>query len=509
MLKNRRIYWSLLAVTVGFSAGCGGKKPADTKSATPVSVAVQVSTAPAVTGSIQQTAFVTGTLTALNDVTVGAKSAGRLVGLYKREGDTVTAGEIVAQIDPTDAQAQLRQASAALAQQEANVAAAQAKQQQAEVAYQNSLTTLSITRTQTASAVQQAQASLNSAQQQYAIVVKGARVQQRKEAAAQVASARASLKNAQDNLHRYEQLYRENAVSAQDLDTAQTTFDTANANYNSAVQAYDLLQVGARPEEIQQAKDALTQAKEALLQQQANASQVQMRQEDVRNAQQSITAAKAAVLQAQAAVTQAQAARDYAATQLKDTSIVTPITGVVATRNAQVGQQLGAGGAILQIVSLHDIYFDAQLPESQFAAVSVGMPVDVTVDALPGKHVTGTIHKLFPVASAGARAFTVRIALPDGTPGLRPQMFARGNIVLAVHRNTVLIPREAAMNVNGNKATVFVVHGKKAAQENVELGFFNPQSYEVLKGVQSGDKVVTIGQGEIQDGTPVDIVSGS
>ncbi len=505
MLKNRELYGLLAVLTLGVVPGCGGKAPSAAKSAEPVTVAVQVSTTPALSGSIQQTAFVTGDLTALNDVTVGAKSAGRLAGLYKREGDNVTAGEIVAQIDPTDAQAQLRQATAALAQSQANVAAAQAKLQQAQVAYQNSLTTLSITRTQTASAVQQAQAAVNSAQQQYAIVVKGARIQQRKEAAAQVASARANLKNAQDNLHRYEQLYRENAVSAQDLDTSQTAYDTANANYNSAVQAYDLLQVGARPEEIQQAKDALTQAKEQLLQQRANASQVQMRQEDVRNAQQAITAARAAVIQAQAAVMQSQAARDFAATQLKDTSIVSPITGVVAKRDAQVGQQLGAGGAVLEIVSLNNIYFDAQLPESQFAKVKVGMPVAVTIDALPGKQFTGTVHKMFPVASAGARAFTIRIALPDGTPGLRPQMFARGNIVLAEHRKTVLVPREAVMNIQGNKGSLFVVEGKDAVKKDVTLGFFNPKYYEILKGVASGDQVVTVGQGEIQDGTLVTV----
>ncbi len=509
MFRNRELYWTMLVVAVGFTAGCGGKAPSSTKSATPVNVAVQVSTTPAISGSIQQTAFVTGDLTALNDVTVGAKSAGRLAGLYKREGDSVNAGEIVAQIDPTDAQAQLRQATAALAQSQANVAAAQAKLQQAQVAYQNSLTTLSITRTQTASAVQQAQAAVNSAQQQYAIVVKGARIQQRKEAAAQVASARANLKNAQDNLHRYEQLYRENAVSAQDLDTSQTAFDTANANYNSAVQAYDLLQVGARPEEIQQAKDALTQAREALLQQQANASQVQMRQEDVRNAQQAITAARASVAQAQAAVMQAQAARDFAATQLRDTSIVSPITGVVAKRDAQVGQQLGAGGQILEIVSLNNIYFDAQLPESQFARVKVGMPVAVTIDALPGQQFTGTVHKLFPVASSGARAFTIRISLPADTKGLRPQMFARGNIVLAEHHNAVLVPREAVMNVTGNDGSVFVVKSGKAVKQEVTLGFYNPQYYEVVKGVQTGDKVVTVGQGEIQNGTPVDVISGS
>src|SRR6185437_6944679 len=86
-------------------AGCkrGGEAPA-TK-ATPAAVqnpGTQVSVTPARTGAITDTAEVTGALSALQDVTVGVKIAGKIVAVYAREGDLVHAGQIIAQQDPAD-----------------------------------------------------------------------------------------------------------------------------------------------------------------------------------------------------------------------------------------------------------------------------------------------------------------------------------------------------------------------------------------------------------------------
>ncbi len=489
--------------------GCGKKQSAATKTAPVAQVSIQVETSPVQIGSISSTAFVTGSLTALNDVTVGVKAAGPLTGVYKREGDPVTAGEVVAQQDTADLTAKLEQQLALTAQEQAGVTSAQAKLLQAQTAYKNDLTTLQITRSQTSSSVQQAKAAYNSAQQQLVLTIKGARSQQRKEAQAQVVSAKASLKNAQDNLHRYEELYRENAVSAQDLDQAQTAFDTANAAYNSALQAYDLLQAGPRAEEVQQARDAVAQSRQQLLTAQANTAQVQLRQEDVRSAQQDIQAAKAALLQAQAGLQQAQAAADYARQQLKDTTITSPLTGVVAKRLAQSGQQMAAGAGVLEIVSLQNIYFDAQLPESQFEKVALGMPVQVHVDALPGRVFTGRVARLFPVASQGARSFTVRIYMPSNITLLRPQMFARGTIILATHSNTMLVPRQALLNTQGSKAEAYVVSNNVAHKRKVTLGFSQSDTFEVTSGLKPGEKVITTGAAEVQDGSHVEITSAS
>lgn len=476
--------------------GCAhSSKPAAT-SATPTSdtkAAVLVQVTPARIGTIEQTTVVTGVLTALNDVTVGAKAAGKLVAVYYREGDSVKAGQVVAQQDTTDLQAQLQQ-------QQANLQAAIARLDQARVAYHSALTNLQLTKSQTQHAIAQAQAALNAAKEQAKIVEEGARSQDREQARQKMLAAKAAYDQARSDLQRYESLYRQNAISAQQLDQAQTAADQAQANYIAAQQAYDEIQAGNRPEEIKSAQYNVEQAEQALQTALANRDQIKLREEDVKNAQAAIQTALAQVNQAKAAVA-------YARKQLEDTTITTPISGVVAARLAEPGEQLAAGKSVLEIVSLENIYFDAQLPESQFEKVHIGQPVTVTVDALPGKTFRGRVSKLFPVASAQARSFTVRISLPNDSHQLRPQMFARGTIVLDVHPHAVLVPYLAVLNPSDGVGTVFVVKNNVAHQRKVQLGFVTPDKIEIRSGVSAGDAVVTQGQMQLQDGMKVQIQS--
>jgi HlyD family secretion protein len=467
-------------------------------------VPIQVSVTKARTGSIQQVAQVTGVLNSLNDVVVGVKIAGKIQDVFVREGDKVSVGQVVAQQDPADLKAQYDQ-------QVANLAAAQTKLDQARVAYKNAQTTLTITEAQTQSAVRQAQAALDVARQEAQVIKVGARLQERQQAQENVASAKADRDKARADLKRYQQLYKENAVSAQQLDQAQAAADSADANYNRYTQALSLIQEGSRPEDIRRAQSSVEQANQSLVTAQANRDQVSLRRDDV-------ATAAAGIASAQAGVAQAQAAVRLAKQGVNDSVIRSPIDGVVAERKVEPGMQLGAGKDVMRLVSLTQVFFDAQLPEAQFAQVNIGFPVDVTIDAVGTRHFQGTVTKIYPVASAQARSFTVRIQIKNEGNRLRPQMFARGQIVLATHPNAVLVPRDAVLDAADGVGRVFVVvddkstrgltHGetsgaKIAEERKVKLGFSNPQDTEIATGVKSGDQIVTIGQSQLQNNTPV------
>lgn len=481
--------------------GCrrGGQNPT-APAATPSaaqSQGTQVSVTPARTATISETAEVTGALNALNDVTVGIKAAGKVVAVYAREGDMVHAGQIVAQQDTTDLQNQLDQ-------QRANLLSAQTKLDQSQVAARNALTTLQWTNDQTAAAVRQAQAALDASRQEAAVVKEGARPQERQQAQENVAAAKADRDRARSDLKRYQDLYRQQAISAQQLDQAQATADSADARYNSAVQALSLIQEGARPEDIRRAQAAVEQANQALSAAQSNRDQVNLRRADVENARAGILAAQAGVRQAQAAVRLAEQA-------LRDMSIRSPITGVVAERKVEPGMQLAITKPdVMRIVSLDSIFFDAQVNETQYAKIHVGQSVTVTIDALPGRRFQGTVSRIYPVASSGARSFTVRISIRNEGNLLRPQMFARGKIVLATHRNAVVVPRDAVLDYNGSSGRVFVAvrkdHGDVAEERTVNTGFATPRMVEILSGVRAGERVVTSGQAQLQNGDKIQIV---
>ena len=517
---SRRRALSLSVVTLGlFSiaalSGCAPKSPEaapvpGAKTASAQTTPIQVSVTPVKIQPMSDNAEVTGALAALNDVTVSVKIAGKMAAVYFREGDVVRAGQIVAQQDTADLQAQLDS-------QRANLLSSQTKLSQAYVALADAKTNLKLTQDQTESSIKQAQSGVDSATQQLAIVKQGARVQERQQADENVKSAKADVDSAlsdrdraRKDLKRYQSLARQGAIAPQQLDQAQAVADSADARYlstqsryNSAMQSLSLVREGNRPEDIRKTESAVEQAKQILVTALANRNQINLRRADVENAQVGILSAKAGIEQSQATVRLAEQA-------LRDASIKSPIDGIVAERKTEPGMQISvAKPDVLRIVSLNNIYFDAQLTEAQFSEVRIGQAVAVSVDARPGKTFQGTVAKIFPVASAAARSFTVRITLVNEGSLLRPQMFARGRIVLATHPNALVVPRDAVLDPNGNTGRVYVVKDGKADERKIKLGFSNVQMSEVTSGLQTGDEIVTSGQGQIQPGDKVKVIKAA
>jgi RND family efflux transporter MFP subunit len=501
----------LLAVSVEFvAAGCrqGSQKTAAAPAALAPAV-IEVTTTAATRRSISDTAAITGSLGALNDVVVGIKNAGKLVGVFAREGDHVHAGQVIAQQDTTDINSQIMQA-------QANLRSSITKLDQAETAYASAVTNLKMTDSTTNSAVDQAKASLRSAQDSLILIRRGARMQELEEAKRTIESAQGDLDSAHADqnqavadLKRYQGLHDARAISDQQLDQAKTVkvsadarLRSATAKLDSATQAYSLLKEGAQREDINRSQAAVDQADQALQTAQSNRAMVDVRRADVESARSNIDTSKAAV-----SVSRAQLAISEQA--LKDSSIRSPIEGVVAERKAEPGMQLAVTKPdVMRIVSLNSIYFDGQLSQSQYAAVRVGQPVSVVVDAVPGKDRIASITRIFPVASVNARSFTVRVAIPNPDGRLRPQMFARGKITLGVHSNAIVVPREAVIELSPEDSmkktgSVFVVKDKYAKKVPVTIGYSNVTDCEILSGVEVGDKVITIGQAQVRDGDEV------
>lgn len=500
---------SLLAI-----GGCGRKPAAGTAmapgsgTALAAPAATPVTIAPVISHDISKTIQVTGSLVALQDVVVGTKLAGRLASVYFHEGDAVSAGQAVAQMDTVDLAAQAQQAQANLQTAITKVEQARAQMAEAQSALQQAKTTLRYTRSTTASAVAAAQAGVQAAQEQLAVVQQGARPQERQQAEEQVRSAKASYDKARSDLKRYQQLFRQDVVPQIQLDQAQATRDSAEAAYNSALQAQSLMQAGARPEQVREAELAVMQAKDALAKAEADRDSIVLRGQDVASARAGVNVAAAGIHAAEAGVAQSQAALRIARNGLANTRIQSPITGIVAERRAEPGQQLGAGAAVMRIVSPRSVYFQAVLSESQYAYVRPGQSATVTVDALPGRAFAGHVTRILPVASSAARNFSVRIDFPPH-PRLRPQMFARGAILVGTHHGATLVPKDAVIfDPSRGTARVFITRPDgTVAERSVRLGYSTPRYVEILSGVQPSQQVVTTGQTALQDGDRVKVQS--
>jgi len=113
-----------------------------------------------------------------------------------------------------------------------------------------------------------------------------------------------------------------------------------------------------------------------------------------------LAAAQAALVGADARVAAARAARDLAALQLSYTRVTAPMAGVVSKKSVEVGQLVQQGQPLMSLVSLDDAWVVANLKETQVSDVAVGDPVDITVDAYPGRHFRGHVESLSPATGA-------------------------------------------------------------------------------------------------------------
>ena len=104
--------------------------------------------------------------------------------------------------------------------------------------------------------------------------------------------------------------------------------------------------------------------------------------------------------QIEAALAQAKAERDLAVLNLGYTEIRSPIDGVIGNRSARVGAYATVGAQLLSIVPAHGLWVDANFKESQLAQMSVGQPVEITADVMPGRAFHGRIESLAPATGA-------------------------------------------------------------------------------------------------------------
>jgi HlyD family secretion protein len=414
-----------------------------------------------------------GPIRTLDDVDIGSKLAGRIVSVSVQEGSTVRAGQVLARVDSASLTQQIMQAQAGVA------AALSAKQQaaiQAQVSPQQSM-----------AAIRQAEAAVAQAQAQLDLVQAGARSQDVARFRETVNSAKSALDKAKVDLDRAKKLYAGDAISKADVDAAQLGYDTTLSTYRSALEAYDAIVEGARPQEIRQAQEAVRQAQEQLRLARANAVN-----DDIKKQQ---------VTQADAQLRQAQATLRLAQQQLSEASIVSPIDGYVTGKPAKVGQVVSPGSVVASIVSLSGVYFEGQVPETEIANVQVGQTATITLDAIPGRTFTGSIIAIDPKAESLGRLFAARIALQSPGNVVKPGMFGQAVLRLKSIPNAVTLPL-GAIKKEGDKSYVFTKNGEVARRMQVQIGHQEGEVVQVV-GLPANVEVILGGKDLVQDGSKI------
>ncbi|QIM52055.1 efflux RND transporter periplasmic adaptor subunit [Hydrogenophaga crocea] len=220
--------------------------------------------------------------------------------------------------------------------------------------------------------------------------------------------------------------------------------------------------------------------------------------------------------ESRAALQVAEAQVALADARLQRMRITAPFDGTLGLRSINLGQYVKDGDALVNLEDTTLLTVDFRLPERYQSQVAPGQPVQVQLDALPGKRFVAKVLAVDPLLDANGRSISVRATMPrEGGAELRPGMFARVLIVFSVNENALVVPEEAVFPQGGKQFVVVVEEqgqgdAKKLVSRRVpvELGARRGAEVQVLKGLEPGMTVVMAGQQRLQrDGTPVRIVN--
>ncbi len=190
---------------------------------------------------------------------------------------------------------------------------------------------------------------------------------------------------------------------------------------------------------------------------------------------------------------------------VENTTLISPVSGVVSARNYDDGDM--TGGAVLTIEQISPVKILIGVSENLFAKVRKGMKVYVTLDAYGDEHFDGSVTRIYPTIDAATRTFKMEVSLPNRDERVRPGMFARVTIPYG-SANSVVLPDRAVQKLMGSgDRYVYIYNGEDGTvrYSKVELGRRLDAEYEVLSGVNAGDEVVVKGHLALTNGSKVEV----
>ena len=411
-----------------------------------------------------------GTVQPAQSVNVSPKSSGVLKQLLVKEGDRVETGQLLAYMDDSNFQGQLIQAQAQVANTQANLAKLEAGNRPQEIA--------------------QAQAQLAAAQANLEKLVAGNRPQEIAQARSQLSAAEANLQQAELNFNQNQRLFDSGALSQREFDTSRTTLATARAQVEQANQATNLQQTGTRPEEIAAARAQVEQLKQALsLQQEGN------RSED-------IEAARAQVMNAQGQLKTVQ-------TQINDTQIRAPFSGVVTRKFADPGSFVtpttssssvssATSSSILSLAATNQVV--AKVPETSISRLKIGQRVMIEADAFPGKSFMGTVVQIANQSTVDQNVtnFEVKASIVDRQNNLQAGMSVNVKFDVGKIPNALVVPTVAIVRQAEGTGVLLSSRGQgKPRFQAIKTGATVNDKTVVELGLKEGDRVlISFPQGE-------------
>jgi HlyD family secretion protein len=220
------------------------------------------------------------------------------------------------------------------------------------------------------------------------------------------------------------------------------------------------------------------------------------------SAQRNLAVSKAEIAKCEAQVAQAKASLENAQEDLRNSTIISPIDGLVLSRDVNVGDAVSSilvlGSQATLIMTLGDVsevYVQGKVDEADIGKVYLNQPARIVVESFKDKKFTGKVTKISPLGKEkdNVTTFEVRVSISNPGGELKANMSANAEILLEEKKNVLMIPEAALIYDKERKASVEIPdaksdNGKKKL--SVKLGISNGVKTEILEGLNEKQQVV-------------------
>lgn len=215
-----------------------------------------------------------------------------------------------------------------------------------------------------------------------------------------------------------------------------------------------------------------------------------------------VITAEAKLRQAQAQVSQAKAQLAQKEQEFRNSTIVSPIDGVVLSRDVEVGDAVSSilvlGSSATLVMTLGDtrqVYVKGKVDESDIGRVYLGQPARIKVESYKDRTFYGNVTKISPmgVEKDNVTTFEVRVSIDNAKGELKSQMTANAEIIQEEHKGVLIVPEGSLIYDKDRRASVEIPDpsakdGKKKVP--VTVGISNGSKTELLSGLKEGQQVV-------------------
>lgn len=467
-------------------------------------------------GDLTVSATGAGTIIPASEIALSFSTGGTLTGLNVQVGEKVLAGDVLAQLDDTNAQQDLANAELQLAQmimqtdgsatttgisfneiavEQAGLNLAQAQADLDDLlAWEPDADEIA----QAEANLQAAQASYNAARGQEAATYTNVTVSNinLEQAERDLVDAQAVYDTAFDPGREWEfgvprmadALENEREAATNSLQRAQDDLAIAQANYSSSVSSSNSSNSISAQSNILSAELALKAAQSGPTDEEISTAETAVHLAELAY-QQALLNQEAAMLDLQQVQLNLEAAQEAVAAM----TLTSPMDGIILTIDANVGETVSTT-PIITLADLNQPIIEVYLDETDLDKVGLGYEVDVTFDALPDETFTGTVIQVDPQLQTVSNVTAVRALVeleynkPQPLPvGLNANIDVIGGRVT----NAMLVPVEALREISPGQYAVFVMNGDEPELTFVEVGLMDYTFAEIVSGVEVGDIVTT------------------